>query len=154
MKIDIEIANTTRKIIDAGLVKKIAARVIKGEMGEADGFDIEVSAAFVSPQKIKALNKKWREIDRVTDVLSFGQDDFLSRFSKGTFAEHEFLGELVICADQVAKDAKDLKKTLNQELSWVIAHGMLHLFGYDHEREKDAVLMRQKEESYLKKSSE
>ena len=77
-------------------------------------------------------------------------EDFLKRHSGGNLLEHEFLGEIIICPAQVAKDAKELQKTLNQELSWVVVHGALHLLGYDHEHGgKDALTMRKKEEFYL-----
>jgi probable rRNA maturation factor len=126
--------------------------VVEGEMSRVGGTDIEVSFAFVAPHKIKELNAKWRKMDNVTDVLSFGQDDFLQRLTKKSLQPNEFLGEIVVCLAQVAKDAKELKKTFNQELSWVVVHGVLHLFGYDHEaKESEAVLMRQKEEEYLGK---
>ena len=152
MDIDIEIANATRTAVDSGLVKKTATKVIEGEMGRFGEIEIEVSFAFVAPEKIRALNAKWRKMDNVTDVLSFGQDDFLSRRAKKSLRPQEFLGEIVVCSAQVAKDAKELKKTFNQELSWVVVHGMLHLLGYDHEiSEGDAAKMRQREEFYLGK---
>lgn len=135
-------------MVDSDLVKKIAKNVIAGEMGV--GGSIEVSVAFVSPQKIRALNSQWRKIDCVTDVLSFGQDNFLRSFSKKTLQPNEFLGEIVVCPAQVAKDAEEFKKTFNQELSWVVVHGMLHLFGYGHERGgKEAALMKKRESEYL-----
>jgi len=150
MDIDIEIANTTRRAVSKDLVKKIAQQVIMGEIGQTGGLDIEISFAFVGPQKMRALNLQWRKIDRVTDVLSFAQDDFLRRFSKKSLLPHEFLGEIVICLDQVSRDAKELKVKLSHELAWVVAHGVLHLFGYDHEaKDAGAIAMRQKEKEYL-----
>lgn len=94
MDIDIEIANTTRQAVDQNLVKTVAGRVVAGEMGGTEGLNVEVSVAFVTPQKIKALNSKWRRIDRATDVLSFGQDDFLSRFAKKSCSRMNFWARL------------------------------------------------------------
>lgn len=147
--INVEIANGTRKDFNSRLAKTYALKVLEGELGRG-AKDIEVSVAFVGPSKIRELNKKWRKTDCVTDVLSFTEEDFLKRHSGGNLLEHEFLGEIIICPAQVAKDAKELQKTLNQELSWVVVHGALHLLGYDHEHGgKDALTMRKKEEFYL-----
>lgn len=148
MKAEIDIANATKKMIDYALVKAVAAKVIAGELkGEND--NIEVSVAFVTPQKIRALNKKWRKTNHVTDVLSFSETDFLKRGSAKKLPAREFLGEIIICLEQVAKDAKERGVVLKQELAWVVAHGMLHLFGYDHKKTAEAALMRQKEQRYL-----
>jgi probable rRNA maturation factor len=149
---EIEIANATRQEINNRLVKTIAGKVLAGELGQECGGKIEISVAFVSAQKIRSLNKKWRKIDCVTDVLSFAEGDFLKRLAAKNLQPHEFLGEIIICLEQVAKDAKVQKTSFQQELMWAITHGALHLFGYDHETtKKDAILMRQKEQYYMRK---
>jgi probable rRNA maturation factor len=150
MEIDVEIANDTQGKINKRLVKAAVSNVLRGEMGDERPVIVEVSIASVSPQKIKALNKKWRKVDGVTDVLSFCEEDFLKRYAAKKLMPREFLGDLIICLVQVAKDAKELQKTQDQELSWVVAHGILHLLGYDHETsDKDALAMRQREKFYL-----
>jgi len=147
MKINIEINNSVRAGADCELIKRAALVVIEGEAKSlSDGREIEVSIAIVGPKKIKEINKKYRRKDQTTDVLSFAEDDSMSIKS----GMPRILGELVVCAKQVKADAKEAKVSAEYELVWVTVHGMLHLFGYDHETgEKDAVLMKRKEQFYL-----
>lgn len=147
MKIIVEINNSTRGSVDNGFVRKIAAEVIKKEAGNGpDGPDereVEVSIAFISPARIRQINRKYRKIDRVTDVLSFEEKDQFD-------ARRRILGELAICPKQVEEDAKRSQTSVKKETAWVIVHGMLHLFGYDHEgSEADARSMREREARYL-----
>lgn len=146
MKIKVEINNPAHAAIDKKAVEKIAAMVIKDEAKRFAGIgQMEVSVVFAHPAKIRALNKKYRKIDCVTDILSFVGDGLLGN---GVWS----LGELAICLAQVKKDAKELKAAFKKELAWVVIHGMLHLFGYDHETNRvDARMMQEKEKSYLSK---
>lgn len=150
MKIDIGINNLSEIAVDESLVKAVATRVIIGETADSPADrDIEVSIAFIGPEEIRDINKKYRKKDCATDVLSFAEG---GGCDCGT-ACPRFLGELVICAPVVKKDAEESGIKYEEELAWVIAHGILHLFGYDHETsEKDADLMRQKERLYLLKN--
>lgn len=100
--------------------------------------DKRVSIAFVSEKEIRALNKQYRKEDCVTDVLSFGLD------------EKEILGEIVICYEQAKRQAKEREYTVRNELVFLIVHGMLHLYGYEHGKEKDAVQMFSIQERILK----
>lgn len=72
----------------------------------------EVSVSFVSQQEIRELNKKYRDLDEPTDVLSFPQEDWE--------AEIVQLGDVVICEE------------LCDDIALLVVHSMLHLFGYDH----------------------
>jgi len=143
MEAIIEIVNTTKTKVNQRIVKSAAEAVLRGEIAQTE-VPIEVSIAFVSPQKIKLLNKKWRGIDCPTDVLSFSEND-----EKQFKAPLKFLGELVICPKQVAADAKELEKNIDSELAWVVIHGILHLLGYDHKRTSDEKTMKNKEKQYL-----
>jgi probable rRNA maturation factor len=110
--------------------------------------EVEVSIALVSPAKIRAINKKYRQKDQVTDVLSFAEGDVENDGIK----HPRLLGELVICPKQVKDDAKEAKVSFKYELAWVTVHGILHLLGYDHETgENDAKTMKQKEQFCLSK---
>lgn len=146
MKTNVEINSLVQAAVDERLIKKAAAAVIAGEAGHvSDSRAVEVSIVIVGPKMIRRINKKYRKKDRVTDVLSFAEED------TDQSREHpRILGELVICAKQVKDDAKEAGVSAEYELAWVTVHGTLHLFGYDHEtNEADAVLMRQKEKKYL-----
>jgi probable rRNA maturation factor len=83
-----------------------------------------VTVAIVSDKKIRSLNKQFRGIDTVTDVLSFEE--------KGP-GKSLFLGEIVIAAGIAAKQAKILGHSVVVEFRVLALHGLLHLLGYDHE---------------------
>jgi probable rRNA maturation factor len=130
----IEINNLSEKYrkIDTVFLKKVAAKVLKGEKNKKK---IELSIAIVNPQEIKKLNKEYRKKNKPTDVLSFGEIG-------------GDISEIVICPEEVEKNGKDFKK----ELTLVLIHGILHLFSYDHEKtKKEAEKMFQKQEEYFSK---
>lgn len=83
-----------------------------------------VSIAFVNEKTIRFANRIYRKKDAVTDVLSF------------SFANEN--GELLISYSQARRQAKQSKHSVRSEICFLIVHGMLHLFGYDHEKPKDA----------------
>lgn len=112
----IEINNLTRREIDQKSLEGLAKKVLKGENGK----EIDLSIVFVSKNKIRELNKKYRNKDEITDVLSFGED----------------LNEIVICP-AVIKSKKELKE--------VLIHGILHILGFNHGK-----LMEKKQNKYLK----
>ena len=145
----IQINNLTVVEVDEVLVKKIVGKVLKGE-----GIDknTEVSIAFIGPGRMRKLNKTYRKKNRVTDVLSFSNAKVrFEKFKIGPTEKMEGLGEIVICSREVAKNAKKDNSVLEQELTRVIIHGILHLLGYDHEKtEAEAKKMETKEEQYLK----
>lgn len=86
-----------------------------------------VSIAFVSPKAMRKANRLYRKKDRVTDVLSFHLAD-----------DH---GELLICYEQARKQALEMKHRIEDEVTFLIVHGILHLFGHDHKRPRDAKAM-------------
>ena len=96
----------------------------------------EVSIAFVTNQKIKELNLKYRDKNEATDVLSFPIDA-------------EMLGDIIISAIRAAEQAEEYGHSLKRELAYLTVHGMLHLFGYDHHSAEEKKEMRQKEERVL-----
>lgn len=131
------------------LVKKAAETVLAGELKTENG-EFEISIAFVSGRRIRQLNKQYRKIDALTDVLSFCEDDFLTRLKREKLRQREFLGELIIFPGQVKADAFTDGVSEKEELAWVVVHGVLHLLGFEHERGgKKAFLMRKKEKCYL-----
>lgn len=89
----------------------------------------DVSIAFVSERRMRALNRAWRGKDCVTDVLSFALDDGAVK------------GEIVLCYEQAARQAKQAGHPVRDELVMLIVHGVLHLWGHDHERTTDAKKM-------------
>ncbi|MBU4298558.1 rRNA maturation RNase YbeY [Patescibacteria group bacterium] len=151
----------TTKPVKEKFIIKIVAQVLKGEKRKEENLSI----ALVGQGRIRALNKRYRGKNRVTDVLAFGQEQPQPIFNglgcpaliKGLWQKFPILpkselglGELVICLREVKKNAKRYETTFEKELTKVLIHGTLHLLGYDHEKsEQEAERMRKKEEYYL-----
>lgn len=97
-----------------------------------------MSVKFVSKEKIRRLNKKYRHIDKTTDVLSFSQD-----FPAEVLLEMELppMGDVVICPDVANSNAGRIGNSLDREVSFLLVHGILHLCGYDHQTKADEALM-------------
>ncbi len=96
--------------------------------------DARVSVAFVGERDIRRLNAQYRGKDCVTDVLSFPLE--------GEDAEEEpVLGEILLCYPQARRQAEERGHSARQETMFLLVHGLLHLFGFDHETPKDAARM-------------
>jgi probable rRNA maturation factor len=105
----------------SGLGAWLAAVIGREARGEA-------ALAIVGDATMRRLNREFRGVDRVTDVLSFPTPD--SRFpSPGS----SFLGDIVIARGRAAAQARDAGHSLGTELRVLALHGLLHLLGYDHE---------------------
>ncbi len=136
----IEINNLTNFVVDKKFFKGVAKKVLKGENKQIEN----ISIAFVSPQEIQKLNKKYRKKDTPTDVLSFGKvSDFKEEAS-----------EIIICPYMVREKAKESRLSLKKELANVLIHGILHALGYDHGISKTGTqIMESKEQYYFSKVS-
>ena len=119
----------THERIDKKLLGDIANKVLKGENKKLD-----ISIAIIGEKEIKGLNKKYRRINKPTDVLSF--------FYPPAGEAGGESGEIVICLKQV--------KINKEKLVQALIHGILHLSGYDHEKSVAAAkIMAKKENHYL-----
>ena len=96
--------------------------------------DVELSIAFVGEREMRALNKKWRGHDYVTDVLSFEP-------SFAEASEVKDVAEILLCYPQAVRQAKEMGHSTRDELVFLIVHGVLHTFGFDHIEPKDAKKM-------------
>ena len=95
---------------------------------------------------IHKLNKEYRGIDRVTDVISFALEDDKSMIIPDDI---RLLGDIYICLDKAKEQAKEYGHSLERELCFLAVHGVYHLLGYDHENEEDAKIMFKKQEEVL-----
>jgi len=93
----------------------------------------------VGTAESRRLNRDWRGKDKPTNVLSFPFDDSALHSKKSQLAP--WLGDIVICAPVVAREAREQGKPLNAHWAHMVLHGVLHLLGYDHVRERDACTM-------------
>ncbi len=132
----IRVNNFTDFDLSPKRIRKIANFILERE--KKKGFSVNID--FVPSEKIKELNKKYRKKNRPTDVLSFKNDEC---FVLPPGREKE-LGEMVICLGQVAINAKSLNIGVREEISRVLIHGILHLLGYDHEKDKGEFFKKQK----------
>lgn len=93
---------------------------------------LEVGLIIVDNKRIKALNKKYRGIDETTDVLSFPID----LPNRNQDNENLMLGDIIISLDKAKKYSLKDKKTIKKEVDELFKHGLLHLLGYDHKKNK------------------
>ncbi len=119
---------------------------------EKEGFDediierAELSVTFLKDDKIRALNKEYRNKDKVTDVLSFPMYEDFSEFpEEGEIA----LGDVVINKEQAQTQAEEYGHSFDRELVYLFIHSVLHLLGYDHENKEDKKAMRKREEEIM-----
>lgn len=107
----------------------------------------EVSVLFVDNEKIRVMNREYRNKDTATDVLSFPQyEDVLAAAET---EQYLLLGDIVISLERAMEQAKDFGHSLTRELCYLTVHSMFHLFGYDHMTEEEKSVMREKEEKIL-----
>ena len=99
---------------------------------------LPVNIIFTDDDTLHAMNRQYRRRNRPTDVLAFPADE-----------EMEILGEVYISIDTARRQAAEYGVTLREEVLRLVGHGVLHLCGYDHHREDEAVTMRSREEKYL-----
>ncbi|MFC1621817.1 rRNA maturation RNase YbeY [Patescibacteria group bacterium] len=82
---------------------------------------MNISVKISNDAEIQELNKKYRNKDEVTDVLSFGEE-----------SDEDYLGDIIINKDQAARQAGDHGNTLEEEIATLVKHGVLHLLGVHH----------------------
>ena len=119
---------------------------------------LKAELVFVSEEEIQELNKTQRNIDAVTDVLSFPtlddiRGEVLSAKDFPYDIENGYLniGSIAICEKRCAEQAEEYGHSTEREITYLLIHGLLHLLGYDHIDEQDKVEMRTKEKAVLKR---
>lgn len=140
--------------------EKLAMQVIEAAADyEACPYEIEVNIVLTTNEGIRQVNKEYRQIDNPTDVLSFPalEYDTPADFS---FLEEEvdcfnpdsgelMLGDIMLSMEKVYEQAESFGHSLQREYAFLIAHSMLHLFGYDHIDPDEALIMEKKQEAIL-----
>lgn len=121
--------------------RKWVAAALKGRIREAD-----LAIRLVDDREGRALNQHYRSKDYATNVLSFPAE-LPEGLPKGV--KLPLLGDLVICAPVVAREAAEQDKPLNAHYAHLTVHGVLHLLGWDHEDDKEAEAMEQLEREIL-----
>jgi probable rRNA maturation factor len=128
---------------------RIAALVRTLVEGELQRADYRLTLHLVSDETIRALNHEHRGKDAHTDVLSFPLHDPNGMRFVLPPGEPVNLGDVVVSLPRAVAQAASFGHSLARELAYLVAHGVLHLLGYDHELESDRKRMRQREEEAL-----
>lgn len=92
---------------------------------------------FVTKEEIHELNKQYRGVDRVTDVISFALEDA----HDVSLTDVRVLGDIYICIDRMKEQALEYGHSETRELSFLTVHGLLHLLGYDHQTKEEEEIM-------------
>lgn len=137
-----ELFNETSENLEQEIkvIRKLLSFACQKEKVEKAEFNI----IFVGKDKIHELNKTYRGVDRVTDVISFALED-----SKTIDLDMRLLGDIYICVEQARGQALEYGHSFLRELAFLSIHGFLHLLGYDHMKSEDEQIMFQKQEQIL-----
>lgn len=121
------------------------------EVEKIEKKNLYINIIFTIPEKIKEINKKYRNIDKETDVLSFPMLEKEEIEEKEDGSLPDTLGDIIISIEQVKRQAIEYEHSFKRELAYMVVHGFYHLMGYDHMNEDDKKIMREKEENVLEK---
>ncbi len=142
----------SNKIDILSYVTKIAEYILKNEGVDVNKIYISIESA--TKDEIKNLNAEYRNIDKVTDVLSFpifekNELEEISKLDNTKKIKEIELGDIVLCLDVIKEQSIEYETGMLREVLYMITHGICHLVGYDHIEESDKVKMRDLEERAL-----
>ena len=159
MTIDILNENGAEFPFDAAaLLNDVIRKVLETEHCP---FEIQTAVSFVGDDEIRVRNREFRQNDSVTDVLSFPLVPFPEPSSFGFLDTADgrecfdpdtgelCLGDIVLNTVRAGQQAEQYGHSIRREIAFLTAHSLLHLLGYDHETEDEAVVMEEKQESVL-----
>lgn len=137
-----EIFNETDRKLDEEIKKlyDLLAFTLKREKLD----NVEFNIILVDSETIHDINRTYRNVDRVTDVISFALED-----NKTIELDHRLLGDIYICVERAESQAIEYGHSFLRELSFLAIHGLLHLLGYDHVKAEDEKIMFSKQEDIL-----
>ena len=151
MKVKVNITNIQKDtVIPVGTKLLVRKACIATLVEENFADNAEVDVTFVNDEQIRTYNKKFRNIDKSTDVLSFplGQDGI---YDTNPETGNKMLGDVVISIDHALAQSDLYGHGLRREIAYLTVHSMLHLLGYDHVNGGiEKTIMREKEENILK----
>ena len=142
-------------------IKEVAEQVMEGVLRmESCPYETQINLLLTDNEGIRAYNARFRQIDRETDVLSFPHVDYEkpSDFSRLAGREADYfdpdskelvMGDIILSVEKVKEQAIAYNHSEKREFSFLIAHSMLHLCGYDHMEQAEAKVMEEKQEAVL-----
>lgn len=147
---------------DLGLPYEEIFREVAMQAMEQEGcpYEAEINLLITDNASIREINREYRKIDSATDVLSFPMVDYASPSDFSSLEEEVcdcfhpetgelILGDIIISAERAAEQAEKYGHSRKREFAFLIAHSMLHLFGYDHMTPEEAAVMEEKQEKIL-----
>ena len=125
-------------------------------------YDIEVSVTLVDTDTIRQVNSQFRQIEKVTDVLSFpmmeydsprdfGGQAFQNSLSLSPDTQEMILGDILLCSEVVKTQAEEYGHSELREFCFLVVHSMRHLFGYDHIQEEDRREMEEEQRKIMER---
>ena len=129
MKNTYEISDLVGIDFNYNYLDKVIKRALKHEHVKNAYFGI----IFVDLKEIQRINKEYRGIDKVTDVISFALEDRKDNINM----DMHILGDIYICIPKMIEQANSYGHSIKRELSFLTVHGLLHLLGYDHMTKED-----------------
>ena len=119
-------------------------KIVSSILDQEKMSDCVINLRLLNDKEMKKLNMQFRQKDKTTNVLSFPNDDISVKQTKN-------IGDIAISVEYVKAEAKKEGKTFDDHIIHMLAHGVYHILGYDHENDENAVIMEDKEIQTLKK---
>lgn len=152
MKLKIDFDNNQTLIPITYALKMLVRRAIEATLDYEQYQNVcEVSVTFTDNAQIHELNKKFRQVDRPTDVLSFPLFDYDGESEEPPVDELiGMLGDIVLSLEQAERQANEYGHSFEREVAFLCVHSMLHLLGYDHETgDEDEADMRRRQSAIM-----
>lgn len=152
------IQNEENYEINEKLLKK-ASKTLMKILGQKDR-KVYAILTFVDESKIQEINKEYRNKDKVTDVISFRmlENQMNQKINKKNYPydydpeiKKVFIGEIYICYQRALMQSEEYQHSVERELAFLTTHGLLHLMGFDHEKEFEKAIMNDLEEKTMDK---
>ncbi len=136
----VEVYNKTKAQINLALVETVTKAFLKFYKKSK----LDTVIVFIGDKEMQEMNKAYRHKDKVTDVLSFTEAD-------NEEPEENLLGQIFIDYNQIKRQAKEFSQSDEEELVFILVHGLLHLLGYDDSTEEEAQVMEDLGKAFIKK---
>ncbi|MFU0825390.1 rRNA maturation RNase YbeY [Clostridium sp.] len=149
--------------VDDDILKSVNDIIEYALKEEEVNIDTEISVIFIDNEQIRNINKEQRNIDRVTDVLSFPMLDYpKGKVYKNVYKDNNFspadlnegrlvLGDIVLSLERAKEQSEEYGHSFLREVCYLTIHSVLHLLGYDHMEDEERSIMREREEKILEK---
>ena len=136
-----------QQVIDEDTKNQIESLLTFAAKKENITEEAELSISFVDEEEIQAINRDYRDKDKVTDVISFSLEEDEPKIEGLDMPR--VLGDIIICLEVAKEQAESYNHSLSRELGFLALHGFLHLLGYDHMTEEDEKEMFSRQDEIL-----